>query len=198
MAAAVALRNTDIFGLPSVTGDGAILQAVEVPAGAPLATIAQVARLRLADLRAMNPEYLGPVVPATGRRMLMRFPGRSVAHVSEGLLGMLYRVDTLAPEKVPEAELPSRGAAPSPRGEIAGQTSEGLYYRWRDGDTLPAVASRFQTNPAALAEDNALRGDDLPAPGALIFVRRAPSAAPSSPAPPPAVPKGRGPRRKKP
>jgi hypothetical protein len=176
-AVAVVLANTERFGLGAVQIDPAVVTSdIEVPSQAPLSLIARAAGTPLEHLRELNPEYLGDVVPTTGTAMNVHLPTDGLARAKELLTPLLYAPAGLDVQGAahPEAGVKggrSKGAAQSDQVS----TRDGrVYYKVREGETLPGISKRFGVAIDVIASDNALDVGSALQAGQLLSIRSQP------------------------
>lgn len=147
------------------------LQTVEVPAGTSLAGVAKMAQVDVAQLRALNPGYLGNTVPADSpRTLLLPAPQAQslVAALALSTSESVAQVTTPEPTTAP-SDTPLLPAEPTPPPAIAdtagapahAAASRTSHHRVRKGDTLWSIAHRYHVSVADLKRWNDLRGNDL-------------------------------------
>jgi membrane-bound lytic murein transglycosylase D len=198
LALATMLGNRDRFGLdlakpddPQVTSD------LEVPAGASFSVVARAAGTSVEKLRALNPEYLGNVVPDTGFAMVMHLPSAGLARAKELLMSLMYKTTNDGVGRADPRFDYGRGAAPdagagdggaranakeSPSTVVVPHTGDKrMFYRVQDGDTLDSLARRFGVPRETVARDNALDPSAGLRPGQLLLLRPGTSPPADSP-----------------
>jgi membrane-bound lytic murein transglycosylase D len=197
MGTAVLLANLDHFGLDTVKrADPASLSELDVPAGTSLPLVARAAAIAPAALRELNPEYGSDIVPTTSFRMVVHVPSGTLARARE-LLPLLQDGKDVA---TLEGSGPAEAGAPERPRVLSRGMDKRMFYRTREGDTLPALAREYGLSVETIASDNALDSTSSLRPGMILAIRLAdpPPAASASVSsrrvlPPPNAP-GRSPR----
>ncbi len=178
MATALVLGNLDRFGFDAVARDPAIATSeLEVTAGTPLDVVARAAGISPSLLRELNPEYLSGIVPTTSFAMGVQVPSESFVRARE----MLPRLLTGAmPESDASAPDDLQHAPPEPSPVLSRGADSRMFYRVREGDTVAALAQRYEVSVAILASDNALDPTGELKPGMILSIRLPAPAAPAS------------------
>lgn len=123
-----------------------------LPRAVPMASVANSAKVPLAQLRAVNPELAGGMVVA-GRRTFM--PRIAHARIPEVVADALTYADTFH-TRLPQDTLPADSVAHTgPPG------THPVYYRIKSGDALGSIAQRHKVRVAQIKEWNGLKGDLL-------------------------------------
>ncbi len=146
LAVAIVMRNKRAFGLGNVPPDPAIsFDTVYVPAGVPLASIAERAGVPKSAIASLNPQYLASRTPPPSET----------------------EPDRLWAVHVPEGQGPSVSRRLA---ELAAAHTRQATYRIRLGDTLASVAHRLGGPAEELRELNELAPAERLSPGSLLLV----------------------------
>lgn len=193
MGTAVLLTNLARFGLDTVKrADATSVSELEVPAGTSLPLVARAASVALPTLRELNPEYGADLVPTTSFPMMVHVPSDTLARARE-LLPLLQDgkdVGSASDGGVPEARVTSAPPVIS-RGK-----DKRMFYRVKEGDTLPSLARENGVSVETIASDNALDATSSLRPGMILAIRLA-EAPPASTAATPAHKNQPPPRNRK-
>lgn len=151
------------------------LAEIEVPVGTRLASAAEMAEIPEITLRALNPGYVGPRVPADSPRTLL-LPARAAQVLAAALAvdasESVAQVDTPEPAAGPDngVPLPREPAPPrDPAPAVAGKAPPARQHRVRQGETLWSIARRYHVSVSDLKRWNHL-DDDVVHPGQALRV----------------------------
>ena len=170
MGTAVVLANLDRFGLETVKPfDPVSLSELEVPSGTSLPLVARAASVSPATLRELNPEYGSDIVPTSSFPMVVHVPSDTLARARSTLPFLQEGSDAAVLSEGADGgvEAPS---APPPQ-VISRGTDRRIFYRVREGDTLPALAREYGSSLETLASDNALDATSSLRPGMILAIR---------------------------
>lgn len=153
------------------------LQAIDVPKGLKLQTIAGMANISESDLRALNAGYRGSRIPAHSPGKLL------LPAVAADKLAAALDVNTSEPVAQVDAHDPGASSGsgvrtpaepdpPQPAADPARHASEGHSHVVRKGETLWSIAHRYHVTIGELKRWNHLNGGDI-RPGEELRVRSA-------------------------
>jgi membrane-bound lytic murein transglycosylase D len=150
------------------------LASIEVPAGTRLKSAADMAEISEAELRALNPGYIGGSVPSDSPRTLLLPTGavESLAaaltvNASEPVAQVNSREQNAGPSN--NVPLPAE-PTPPPRESSPAPSPSARHYRVRKGDTLWSIARRHHVSVKDLKRWNHLHDSDVH-PGDELRVR---------------------------
>lgn len=165
LGTALLLQNLDRFGLDTVTRDAvASTSDLDVTAGTSLTLVARAAGISADSLHDLNPEYGSDTVPSTSFRMTVHVPSGAFTRARE-LLPLLQTgkdIDSL--EAAPED-------ASGPDPVLSRGVVKRMFYRVREGDTLPSLAREHHLSIETLSSDNALDPTSSLSPGTILVIR---------------------------
>ena len=127
--------------------------------------IAEVCKIDMEELRALNPQYKKDIVPGNSMSCIVRLPQTHVnAFIDAKDSIYTYRADELLTKRklvaVKETSNRSRNIARSSGSSSAKGTS---YYKIRKGDTLSSIAEKHKVSVKQLQRLNNLRGTRITA-----------------------------------
>lgn len=194
LATAVVLANLERYGLDSVTRDEPLtLSALEISGGSSLLLVARAASLSPTALRELNPEYGADLVPRTTFQLLVHVPSERLARTRHFLPLLQEGIAIDDAGAVDERESSTPVAPPV----ISQGVQKRMFYRVKEGDTLPALASRYGVAIETIASDNALDPTSSLRPGMILAIRVEELDAGVKSAPPPSFPSSPPPDRPK-
>jgi membrane-bound lytic murein transglycosylase D len=142
MAALIIAKNPDFFGFTVAEGAAFEQNAIELPGGMDLRTIAKASGIDYSLLRKLNPELKGHITPYEERSYLLRLPeGISTTFIIENFNKLP------ASEKVVYKE-----------------------HKVRKGDTVNKIARRYGISAMAIKEVNSLNKRFTIIPGDSILI----------------------------
>jgi membrane-bound lytic murein transglycosylase D len=171
---------------------------LEVPGGTPMSLVARAAGTSLDNLRTYNPEILTANVPDRGNAIAVHLPARGAARANAMLPRLLAHFQTDPDERVDDGfDWGSDELAPVPRRPAAhsslwddplvkpasnagafddNRSDDGggedrrvvVFYRVDKGESLTAIASRFNTRSSRIVSDNHLDPDAKLQKGMLL------------------------------
>lgn len=166
MATATLVANLGHFRLDTVKrAEAATLSDLGVPAGTALPLVARAASIPPDTLRELNPEYSGDVVPETNFPMVIHVPSDTLARARE-------RLPLLQEGKEPAGERGGESAADASAPPVISRGSDKrMFYRVREGDTLPALSRTYGVSVESIASDNALDATASLQAGMILAIR---------------------------
>ena len=177
MGTALLVANLDRFGLDGVKRAAATsVSELDVPAGTSLPLVARAAAVAPETLRELNPEYGSDLVPVTSFPMVVHVPSDTLARARE-LLPLLQDGKDVAAQGDAAAGEPSR---PRDLPVISRGAEKRMFYRVKEGDTLPSLARENGTSVDVIASDNALDSTSSLRPGMILAIRLPDEASPDA------------------
>ena len=175
MALSCILRQPEHFHIqlpkPSAAHE---LTTIEVPAGTRLKSAAEMAEIPEANLRALNPGYIGARVPSDSPRTLLLPTAAAeslAAALTVGASEPVAEVSAREQNGGPSNNLPlPNEPVPPPQDNPPAPSASAPHYRVRKGDTLWSIAHRHHVNVEELKRWNHLRSDEV-RPGEALRVR---------------------------
>jgi hypothetical protein len=183
LGTAVLLANLDRFGLDTVKrAEPTSVSELDVPSGTSLPLVARAASVAPTTLRELNPEYGSDVVPTTSFPMVVHVPSDTLARARE-LLPLLQDGKEIGAEA--DGGGIAEAGVPSVRPVISRGTDQRMFYRVKEGDTLPSLARENGISVDTIASDNALDSTSSLRPGMILAIRLPEPAASAGASPSP-------------
>jgi membrane-bound lytic murein transglycosylase D len=173
LATAIAMNNKKKFGLADVTpAESMAFDTVMVRPGVPLSQVAAAARVPVAQVEELNPQYLHsrtpPAPPASRNVSVNKNNGNNNAPSSKGNGKVL-----MYPVRVPAGKgtLASAGLVTAEDPE-----AQAVTYRVRFGDTTKVIASELGVSAERLVYLNGVGDAEALAPGTVLLVPKSQGA----------------------
>jgi membrane-bound lytic murein transglycosylase D len=168
-ATARILENLDLLSLDSIRRDApANTSDLDVSPGTPFALIARAARIDVALLRELNPEFSSDSVPQANFTINVRVPSDTLTSARSRLPGVLRgTTDETEPKGVPT----TKDVDPNTHHAITRGSQRRELYTTKEGDTLDSLSRRYRIPLDVLASDNARDPTSSLNPGTIIAIR---------------------------
>jgi len=168
LATAVVLANLERYGLDSVTRDDPLsLSDLEITGGSSLLLVARAAALSPTAFRELNPEYSADLAPRTTFALVVHVPSERLARTRHFLPLLQEGIAVDDAGIIDEGE----SSRPAPPPVISRGVQKRLFYRVKEGDTLPGLAARHGVLVEMIASDNALDPTSSLRPGMILAIR---------------------------
>jgi len=170
LALSCILRNPQRFHVELPTPSPADQrQAIEVPAGTRLRSVADMAEISESKLRVLNPGYRGERVPDSSPRALLlpidaaqSLAAALTVNASESVAQVDTHESNGGPsDRLPLPAEPTRSDEETPAPAASAASPHSKHHRVREGETLWSIAHQYHVSVSDLKRWNDLHDDDL-------------------------------------